>query len=92
MSAGRGWKIHNAYEAELGASIYEDVPKAVLAAIAVSALTVGGDRLEIAKERLITEWHLLHENGIVPQPVPAKHRGLIMDFEAENLDKAEEAK
>lgn len=52
--------------------IYNDIPKAVLAAIAVSALTNGGDNLNEALERVANEWLILWCNKIVPQKPPAK--------------------
>lgn len=63
----RGLKQHNEYAAQLGSALYAECPKAVLAAIAVSALTCGGDQLEHAAARLANEWQVLHGNGIVPQ-------------------------
>lgn len=71
-----GIKITNQYARELGA-VYGDMPKAVLAAVAVSALTVGGDHLDKATVRVVTEWDALHAAGIVPQPVPAKFQHFI---------------
>ena len=68
-------KIFNDYAAVID-RIYADTPKAVLAAIAVSALTQGGDFLDEALPRLLREWDTLHANGIVPQPVPTKYRAL----------------
>jgi hypothetical protein len=65
----------NSYAGTLGPAI-DDIPKAVLAAIAVSALTCGGDYIEDALPRVMREWELLHSNGIVPQRVPAKYRAL----------------
>ncbi len=62
--------ISNEYAQQLGAR-YERIPKAVLAAIAVSVLTGGGDYLEEAESRLLTEWRVLFENGIVQQRPPA---------------------
>jgi hypothetical protein len=47
--------------------VYASCPKAVLAAIAVSLLSNGGDELAHAKARLLEEWRILHANGIVPQ-------------------------
>lgn len=67
-----GIKTHNQYAAQLGAALYEDCPKAVLAAIAVSVLTQGGSYLEEAANRLALEWERLHTAGIVPQPLPKK--------------------
>lgn len=71
-----GIKITNEYVHELG-QVYGDMPKAVLAAIAVSALTVGGDHLDRAQQAVVTEWDVLHNAGIVAQPVPTKYRHLI---------------
>lgn len=57
---------------EYAASVpeYDDIPKAVWAAIAVSALTVGGDYLEHARTRVFEEWTILHNAGVVPQKPP----------------------
>lgn len=59
-------KIMNGYVGSIK-GIYDATPKAVLAAIAVSALTTGGDDLDDAKGRLLKEWQALFENGIVEQ-------------------------
>lgn len=61
-------KITNDYAMAAGRDIYESIPKAVWAAIAVSALTCGGDHLDEAADRVLAEWTILHSNGIVPQP------------------------
>ncbi len=58
--------LSNPYQRELG-DLFEDMPKSVLAAIAVSALTMGGDYLEEAQQRAAREWQVLFEAGIVPQ-------------------------
>lgn len=50
--------------------IYTRCPKAVFAAIAVSALTLGGDYLEEARPRILAEWWCLFDNGIVTQKPP----------------------
>ncbi len=63
----------NGYAAELG-DLFDLAPKAVIAAIAVSALTIGGDRLEIARKRFAEEWQILFDNGIVPQAPPKRVR------------------
>jgi hypothetical protein len=63
-------KLTNEYVEVLG-DLYDKTPKAVLAAIAVSALTNGGDELDEAQARLLAEWGALHANGIVPQPLRA---------------------
>jgi hypothetical protein len=71
---------HNEYEAELGA-LFDECPKAVLAAIAVSALTSGGDRLDKAALMVAAEWSTLHANGIVPQKPGKIARALLVKGE-----------
>lgn len=63
-------KRGNDYYLQAGRDLYEDCPKAVWAAIAISLLSFGGDELPRARERILHEWMLLHQNGIVPQPPP----------------------
>ncbi len=63
-------KIGNEYAATLGSDIIKKCPKTVCAAIAVSALTQGGDFLENAQKHFISEWWALFDNGIVPQKPP----------------------
>ena len=48
---------------------YDKIPKAVLAAIAVSALNLAfcEDDLDKVNEALINEWNVLHSAGIIPQ-------------------------
>jgi hypothetical protein len=74
----RGLKKRNEYVETLG-PVFDSTPKAVFAAVAVSALTIGGDQLEHAQARVIAEWWTLYENGIVPQkpdrPRPASTGG-----------------
>lgn len=72
----------NEYESAVG-RIFDLVPKAVFAAIAVSALTNGGDDLNEAMERVSEEWVILHINGIVPQRPP----GVIRDLAARRTAK-----
>jgi hypothetical protein len=69
-----GVNIGNQYASALSAETYRKAPKTVLAAIAVSALTMGGDYLEEAEDRLLEEWAALHAAGIVPQSPPARVR------------------
>lgn len=57
----------NEYADALG-KLFDEVPKAVFAAIAVSALTNGGDQLAEARSKVAAEWLTLWQNGIVPQP------------------------
>ena len=60
-------KTFNQYAEMLSPAFYENCPKAVLAAIAVSALTCGGDWIEEAELRVAKEWEALYVSGIVPQ-------------------------
>ena len=60
-----GIKVLNEYARTVES--YDAIPKAVWAAIAISALTSGGDYLEESESRVIEEWKALHEAGIVPQ-------------------------
>lgn len=47
---------------------YDKIPKAVLAAIAVSyALLRTDEDFEKVEEEIKREWAILHQNGIVPQ-------------------------
>lgn len=61
------FKKMNEYAEAVGPKFYERCPKAVFAAIAVSALTTGGDRLHEADERVLKEWWALYHSGIVTQ-------------------------
>jgi len=73
--SGRGVKIGNQYAHALG-KFYEETPKAVFAALAFSYASVFGtsdngqdeaiDPQEVIA-RLVHEWAVLHENGIIPQ-------------------------
>ena len=64
--AGFG-KAMNVYADSVGPKFYAQCPKAVFAAIAVSALTAGGDKLNEAGRRVLKEWWALYHAGIVPQ-------------------------
>lgn len=59
----------NAYAEAIEPKLYARIPKAVLAAVAVSILSNGGDDLDGASARILEEWEILHANGIVPQGV-----------------------
>jgi hypothetical protein len=63
-------KLLNGYACSVEQDTYEQTPKAVWAAIAVSALTTGGDFIEHADRRVRREWWVLYRNGIVPQKPP----------------------
>lgn len=58
--------LTNLYADALG-SMFDEIPKSVLAAIAVSALTCGGDEIAFAAHRVAAEWQALYDNGIVAQ-------------------------
>jgi hypothetical protein len=70
--SGRGIKLWNEYLGVLTNGFYQNTPKAVFAAIAVSLATSGGDRLEEAQAEILKEWKTLFEAGIVPQD-PTKY-------------------
>lgn len=60
------FKTQNDYQKCI--SFYEDCPKAVLAAIAVSyALRQCNEDFEKLNEEILNEWRCLYESGIVPQ-------------------------
>jgi len=67
MSAAN--KLGNEYQQAIS-EIYDRTPKAVLAAIAVSYASCGGDNLDEAQAAILAEWNALHWNGIVPQKPP----------------------
>lgn len=55
---------------------YDEIPKSVLAAVAVSlALLQNEEDLSAVSKIINDEWKVLHENGIVPQrPRKAKRK------------------
>lgn len=66
MGIGAAKKM-NGYAEVLAERFYRDTPKAVFAAIAVSTVSNGGDYLIEAEQRILAEWWVLFDNGIVPQ-------------------------
>lgn len=60
-------KLSNGYVEAVDRDFYIAIPKSVWAAIAISALTNGGQNLDLAESRIAHEWDILHRNGIVPQ-------------------------
>ncbi len=67
------FKKMNEYAESVGPKFYERCPKAVFAAIAVSALTNGGDKLREADRRVLKEWWILYHAGVVTQkPIHAE--------------------
>lgn len=69
-------KTMNEYAALL--PFYATIPKAVLAAIAVSALTSGGSYLDDASQLVAREWGILHHGGIVQQRPSPKARAAAL--------------
>lgn len=62
----------NEYATYLPPALYERMPKAVAAALAVSyALRFATGDPEDAGRVLLKEWGILYDNGIVPQQPPA---------------------
>lgn len=61
--------LPNEYQMHLG-DLFDRAPKAVLAAVAVSALTVGGGYLDQARARVLEEWWALYEAHVVAQRPP----------------------
>lgn len=57
-----------------GPELYTLIPKAVLAAVAVSKVTTGGDWPDKAVAGILAEWWALYDAGIVPQKPPAQTR------------------
>lgn len=68
--------LWNGYAAQLAegdgcaGGIIDKIPKMVALAVAVSALTSGGDRLHEARDSFLREWWILYDNQIVPQKPP----------------------
>jgi hypothetical protein len=60
----------NEYAENLGTALFEAITKNVLAAIVVSIYSPGGEDMTQAKESILSEWHTLYMNGIVPQKPP----------------------
>lgn len=62
-------KILGDYARQISPRLYRRIPKAVLAAIAVSPQQNGGvgDTSGTADDYLLREWALLWQQGIVPQ-------------------------
>ena len=85
-SCGDAMTRSNEYADQLGQDLYEVIPKSVLAAIAVSALTTGGDYLEEARERVVEEWSILFQNGIVRQKPPNVSRRVKHEPHAGTLE------
>lgn len=67
----------NAYAESIGYGLFDEIPKSVFAAIAVSALTAGGENLQASGKRLALEWETLNLNGVVPQKPGKLARVLI---------------
>lgn len=74
-------KLLGDYAAALDSAFYADVPKAVFAAVALAIPHNGAAvNAHLTPEQYIaTEWHVQHRQGLIPQPVPARWRGLICE-------------
>lgn len=66
----RGMKTRNEYACAL--TSYDRTPKAVFAAIAYAfaARIIADHDSPTIESAILHEWHVLHENGIVPQEPP----------------------
>lgn len=68
------FKKSNEYADLISRRLYEETPKAVLAALLVSFIDrCSGGNLEgwaDMDKALLEEWDILHQNGIVPQKPP----------------------
>jgi len=64
--------LKNDYTVALG-GLYATTPKAVFAALAVSALTAHGEYLDEAWKKIVEEWSFLHDMGIIPAPPPSTY-------------------
>lgn len=74
-------KLTNEYANLFDAKVYEDTPKSVFAAIAMSfALRLNEDNFERAMSEIITEWQILNMTGLVPQSVPPYMSKLIVEI------------
>lgn len=62
--------VGNEYAFAAGPDVFERAPKTVWAALAVSFASNGGDYIDEVRDRIVREWWILHENGIVPQKPP----------------------
>lgn len=64
-------KTSNEYADLIDTSLYEKMPKTVIAAIAASlALRLADDDFSAVQALLVEEWQALYDNGIVPQKPP----------------------
>jgi hypothetical protein len=71
----------NDYVDSIPLEVFENTPKAVWAAIAISFavnLVAEGD-FKGAAQTVVKEWVALHQNGIVPQVLPAPLRKYNVD-------------
>ena len=64
-------KVRNEYMTAISGRLYEKIPKAVLAAIAVSHIVNHEVPFDEVDEAILEEWRILHAQGIVPQKPPS---------------------
>lgn len=74
-------KVKNGYVHRLPQKFYDQTPKAVFAAIAISALNlISGDEVVNSDDdyavlnAVLNEWQALHSNSIVKQKPPGKFK------------------
>lgn len=79
----KGMKLSNEYARAFG-EWFDKTPKAVFAAIVWSYTSTGGDCPENGLANFANEWRILHENGIVPQPLPSGLRSEAAKAEMES--------
>lgn len=72
----KGVKVQNSYARAL--PFYSKIPKAVIAAIAVSFASRGGEDMLGMSQAILREWEALHANGIVKQK-PLKYGETMKD-------------
>lgn len=76
----------NEYARLLGQGVYDETPKEVWAAIAVSYMSLDGDWPELAAINLAKEWQTLFTAEIVSQPVPSRVKTLAATMRQRLID------
>ena len=70
----------NEYSRQMG-PLFDAMPKTVIAAVAVSFASNGGDYLSLAERQIAYEWYILWESGIVTQK-PNKRARVLAHWHA----------
>lgn len=72
--------ITNEYSESIRPEFFQDVPKSIWAAIAISYLLHDrGARWDEVEDLVLHEWDVLHRNGIIPQKARAGGKSPRMD-------------